>query len=273
MNREIWEQIINFIPITDYPLLPCPYCKNESLEINEETISYRKATCNKTQKLIQNKIEKKVESVGSIANQHIGWGILLGALAALTHEHRVPAKFIVFLSCSNCNGHVSATGTAQYSEDLSNQKNMKSQLIKVEYFSPPLPIFNLSSNVPSNIHQEVLQSFNHFHSDLSSSGAKLRRSIEKMCLELGFKEKNLHATISSMQKDFPTEAELLHSLKLIGNEATHKDSVNEEDLLDAFEVQDFVLGLFDRIKAKKEVEETSKRLMQKFEKKSDKPIP
>lgn len=119
----------------------------------------------------------------------------------------------------------------------------------------------------------MLQSFNHFHSDPHSSGAKLRRSIETMCSELNFKEKNLHAMLSSMEKEFPREAQLLDSLKLLGNAASHRDSVSEEDLLDAFEVQEYVLGLFDRIKEKKEVEETSKRLMEKFGKKPNKPIP
>jgi hypothetical protein len=69
-----------------------------------------------------------------------------------------------------------------------------------------------------------------------------------------------------MEKQFPEEADLLHSLKLLGNEATHSDSVNEEDLLDAFEVQEFVLGLFERIKDKKQIADTANKLKQKFNK-------
>lgn len=68
-----------------------------------------------------------------------------------------------------------------------------------------------------------------------------------------------------MAKTFPTEAKLLHSLKLLGNEATHSDSVKEEDLLDAFEVQEFVLGLFNRIEAQKQVESKANKLMLKFD--------
>ncbi len=263
MNRITWETIVNFTNVNKYPILPCPYCKETNLEIDKSSITYRKVTCEDTSSLIQEDIRSQVATVATIAEKNILLGAILGFGAIATYKGKEPAKFLSFFSCNNCGEHVTATGTAQLVEK-NNQENTNSSLIKVEYFSPPIPVFAISPNVPIAIQREVLQSFNHFHSDLSSSGAKLRRSIERMCSELGFKEKNLHSSISSMEKEFPREAKLFNSLKLIGNEATHGYTVNEEDLLDAFEVQDFVLGLFDRIKEEREIEEKSRKLEEKF---------
>jgi hypothetical protein len=272
MNRKTWETIIDFIPINEYPILPCPNCKEESLAFDPKSITYRIVKCDKTLSVIQSETMQKVDDVVNIFERNKALGVLAGIVSFAMHDYKKPAKFVGFLSCSNCFMSVSATGTAHYIEQSNMQKKVLSHLIKVEYFSPPIPIFNLSKNVPEKIYGEVLQSFNHFHADINSSGLKLRRAIEKMCTELGFQEKNLHASISAMEKQYPREAELLHTLKLIGNEATHADSVNEEDLIDAFEVQEVVLKVFDRLFDEKKVEEQKNRLLNKFNKKNVMPL-
>lgn len=83
---------------------------------------------------------------------------------------------------------------------------------------------------------------------------------------MGFKGRNLHDSITEMAKSYPQEAHLLNSLRLLGNDATHSDAVSEEDLLDAFEVQEFVLGIFERDKLKKQAEKTAAKLTSKFDK-------
>jgi hypothetical protein len=237
---------------------------NHSLSIDAKSISYRKAIHPEKSAILAKEINSNRQDVSDAFKTNTFLGVLVGIGTILLNTKKAPAKFTCFFKCKNCGGDVSATGTSQH--PISNQNPIDAPSLKVEYFSPPIPIFNISSLVPIPVREEVLQSFNHFHSDLSSSGAKLRRSIEKLCSELGFKEKNLHCSISSMEKQFPEEADLLHSLKLLGNEATHSDSVNEEDLLDAFEVQEFVLGLFERIKDKKQIADTANKLKQKFNK-------
>lgn len=270
MNRDIWEKIINFIPIKEYPSLPCPYCNNTSLFIDATSIKYRKSNCSKTTELIDNKTKEQLQVSADICEDNVFFGVLHGICTLVTTKHKQPAKFVCFFTCRNCESDVSATGTSQYPIASQNKDPLNLPLIKVEYFSPPIPIFNISNSVPIKIKNEVLQSFNHFHSDLCSSGTKLRRSIEMLCEELGYKEKNLHFTISSMEKDFPKEANLLHSLKLIGNEATHSDSISEEDLLNAFEVQDFVLTIFDRLEQEKIINERAAKLNVKFNKSNTK---
>lgn len=269
MKREIWESIIDYISITNYPVLPCPYCKQDTLNIEIENVIYREVTCDKTACLIQQETLQKAKDVRDVFEKNQWAGIFYGILSVAEHKNKIPSKFIGFLSCSNCNGQVSATGTAQFITDTAvNTKEPLPHLIKIEYFSPPIPIFIVSDNVPKEIFSEILQAFNHFHSDLNSSGAKLRHAIEKMCAELGYKEKNLHATITAMAKDFPKEAKYLHSIKLLGNEASHAGGVEEKDLLNAFTVLEYVFGIFNRIKEEEILNISADKLVEKFDKKA-----
>ena len=269
MKKEIWESIIDYMPIINYPTLPCPYCKEDTLNLEIENVIYRKVTCDKTSSLIQKETLQRAKEVTDIFEKNQLAGVFFGILSVVEHKNKIPSKFIGFLSCSNCSGQVSATGTAQFiTNNAANTKEPLPHPIKIEYFSPPIPIFNVSDNVPKEIFSEVLQAFNHFHSDLNSSGAKLRHAIEKICAELGYKEKNLHATITSMTKNFPKEAKHLHSIKLLGNEASHAGGVEEEDLLNAFAVLEYVLGVFDRIKEEEALNLNSNKLIEKFDKKA-----
>jgi Domain of unknown function (DUF4145) len=270
MDRHIWESIIGFVPLQSYPTLPCPYCMSHSLSIDTKSINYRKAIHPETSAILAKEMNSKKQEVSDAFKENTFLGVLVGVGVIFSNAQKAPAKFICFFKCKNCGGDVSATGTSQHPISTNNQSSVENPLLKVEYFSPPVPIFKVSSSVPTPIKEAVLQSFNHFHSDISSSGAKLRRSIEKLCSELGFKERNLHSSISAMEKQFPKEAGLLQSLKLLGNEATHSDTVNEEDLLDAFEVQEFVLGMFERVEAEKLVEDKANKLRLKFDKESNK---
>lgn len=213
--------------------------------------------------------KKKFDAASEALETNTFLGVLAGIANAVdtASSQKTPAKFICFFECKNCNNQVSATGTAQI--PIANTESPRNPTtVKVEYFSPPVPMFPINQEVPDSVATEMLQAFNHFHSDLSSSGAKLRRSVEKLCLELGYKEKNLHFTISALQKDHPTEGGLLNSLKLLGNEAAHSDSVDESDILNAFEVQEVILDIFPRVKLRKLAEENAAKLIQKFQNKN-----
>ncbi len=72
-----------------------------------------------------------------------------------------------------------------------------------------------------------------------------------------------------MEKVFPSEGKLLHSIRLFGNEATHSDNFDEEDLLDAFEVINFVFNLYNRLVQKKIVKEKSFKIKTKVSSKKN----
>lgn len=265
MYREIFEEIIGFKGLTSYPSLPCPYCGEKHLNIDMDSIHYKIVNLEDASKIIKKEREESISSVAETFEESKFLGILHGVLEVTERIFERPAKFISFFQCDNCSKTVSATGTMK----IDKEENINTADIKVEYFSPPIPIMQLSTNLPIEISEELVQAFNHFHSDLTSSGAKLRRAIEKMCFDLDYREKNLHFSITAMSKDYPTEAQFLDSLKLVGNEATHADEIDEHDLLDAFEVMDYVHRLYDR---KKELELANMRALKLQEKFNKKPL-
>ena len=238
---------------------------SKSLVIDSGSINYRKVALHEKTTFITKEMNSELQRYSDISKQNTFLGVLLSVGAAISSMQKEYSKFICFFKCKSCGGDVSVAGTSQHPLGGKHNASTENPLLKVEYFSPPVPIFVVDQRVPLPVKNEVLQSFNHFHSDICTSGAKLRRSIEKLCSELGFNEKNLHSSITAMGAQFPREAELLHSLKLLGNEATHADSVNEEDLLNAFEVQEYVLGMFERIEAERQADEKAKNLKIKFD--------
>jgi len=265
MDRELWKKVVKFVSVENYPLLHCPYCNSSHLRIDKESISYRKSSRFEHNTLLAKEEKARNTAVKDAFEQNAFFGILAGLSNAITSMSWIPTKFICFFKCDKCHNDVSATGTAQYPV----KKENGSPTIKVEYFSPPIPIFEVDPSIPDRIKNEILQAFNHFHCDLNSSGMKLRRSIENLCDELGVKKRTLHDSIIELGNTHPTEAKLLNSLKLVGNEATHSDTVTEEDLLDAFEVQYFVLNIFKRNQEAKKVQESANRLLNKFDKRID----
>lgn len=263
MNREVFEKIVGFVSVNNYPVLPCPYCLENELVINNDTLNYELINikdCNSS--IVTKEYDENLSLAKDIYEENKFFGVLatfaVGGML-LMEKH---AKFICFFTCNNCMKSVSSTGTLKLDRD----ENIDRGSMKIEYFSPPIPIFKLSDNIPIDIRNELIQVFNHFHADLNSSGAKLRRAIEKLCLDLGFKEKNLHFTITKMKDKYPVESELLDSLKLLGNEATHSDAVTENDLLDALEVMDYVLSLYNRKKELQLANEKALKLKEKFKK-------
>ena len=263
MYREIFEKIIGFQNLNSYPILPCPYCSQKHLRIDTDTLHYKIVDVLDAPNIIKEERKKSITEIKDIYEESKFFGILFGAITVIGSVIEKPAKFVSFFKCDNCNKDVSATGTLK----IDREEDINTASIKVEYFTPPIPIIKLSPNLPEKIREELIQAFNHFHSDLTSSGTKLRRAIERLCLDLGFKEKNLHFSITSMGKEYPQESEFLDSLKLLGNESVHEGKVNEHDLLDAFEVMDYVLQLYDRKKYLEIANMKALKLKEKFNKK------
>ena len=42
MNTKLWKSILNFVPLSEYPNLPCPFCHHETLKFDEDTIISKK---------------------------------------------------------------------------------------------------------------------------------------------------------------------------------------------------------------------------------------
>ncbi len=278
MNK--WKSILDFVALDKYPNLPCPYCHQETLSFDKSDIRSRpvsenyKKIASRHFNLESNKQKEKSIAQEKLAGKMLESNSLLGfvgAAALVYHEVVKPSyhfcKFTAFMSCTNCNDNVAVIGLSQeHTKKTENEKQLP-PLYKIEQFSIPVPMFEISTAVPTSIHLELLGAFNYFHIDTNLSASKLRRAIEKFCNELGMKPNTLARQIKELETKYPIEANFLNTLRLVGNEGTHSDNVNEDDLLLAFDIVEEVLAIFPRLAKLERLKAPQAQLEDKFDKK------
>lgn len=265
-DQPLWAGLVDFRSLNGYPTLPCPYCNQNNLKADLDSFSYREQPWCSDNPSVNRSMAAQRQTTKEIFKTNEFLGIIYGFGAALQMAQHTPAKFVGFFSCSSCGGDVAVTGTAMI--PLKGAKFGLGVMVKAEYFSPPVPMFPIPATTPRVVAREVLQAFQHFHCDLTASGGKLRRAIEQLCEALGFSRRNLHESIRAMAQEFPKEAEWLTPLKLMGNEATHSDRIDEADLMASFRVLEAVLDLFRRKAMEAEIAKSLPILKEKFQRPS-----
>lgn len=280
MNTDKWKSILGFVALDEYPQLPCPYCYQETLNIDESSIVSRvvsdnyKKIASRHFNLEQNKQQEKSSKQEELVEKMLeskSWLGIVGAIGYTMYQEIQPSyhfcKFTAFMTCACCSDNVAVIGLSQeHTKKTENEKQLL-PLYKIEQFSVPVPMFEISSTVPASIQFELLGAFNYFHIDTNSSASKLRRAIEKFCSELGMKDNHLGRQIKELETKYPTEASFLNTLRLVGNEGTHSDKVNEDDLLLAFDIVEEVLAIFPRLAKLECLKAPQAHLDNKFEKK------
>lgn len=263
-SKFLWDSIKNFICPENYPKLPCPYCNAVKLQLSLNTLDYRTTQSHFGNFSVNKHNTATYTGITKAAKENKILDLIVHGMDFLENAKHEPGKFIAFLECEECHQSVSVTGSARVPNQFA--KSNTGIGIKAEHFSPPIPVFSIDESTPTSVAQELLQAFNYLHWDLNASGAKLRRAMEKMCAELGYKEKNLHRSIEAMCEMYPEEGGWLRTLKLVGNEATHSDGVDENDLLHSFEIFEAALYIFKRKIMAAKVANTIPKIEQKFSK-------
>lgn len=261
-SQALLKNIKSFIPPESYPALPCPYCNAVQLRLSVESLKYKVVPPNDGNFVVNRHNSDVLNNFKNATNGKNVLEFVVNGLLLWDNLKYDSGKFVGFMECNKCLNAVAITGSAIIPKSQVN-RDVKIA-IKAEHFSPPIPIFAINENIPQAVIQELLRSFNYFHSDLAASGAKLRRAIEQMCYELGFKAKTLHRSIELLSTKYPEEGAWLQALKLVGNEATHSDGIDEQDLLHSFQIFSGALDIFRRKKLTEEVKVTIPIITQKF---------
>ena len=274
MDLPLWKRISNFVAKDSYPKLPCPHCNNVELTLDLESIQTRSASekvlLEGSRKYRDEKLKKKRvsdERQAAIQEADGFWLPLLGTIITAHQEETaaingIPYLFSAFFNCDSCDQHIVSTGVLLKPKKGFDDKS-KPEHIKIEQFSPTVPIFPLSTNTPKVIGEELFDSFKHFHFDPPSAASKLRRAIEQFCDDMKVEGGNLNRKVQNLAKTHPEEAAYLEPLKLIGNEGTHGCDVTELDLLYAFQMFQFVLELYDRKARFESLQQTYDKLANK----------
>jgi len=197
-------------------------------------------------------------------------------------------KFITFLKCGNkdCKeiAVMSGIGKVEEEYDSPDDPNPNTSCVgcyEIKYMDPPTNIIKISrKDVPLEIRDVAEESFSLFWGHPSSAGNKIRTVLELILDEKGIKtseisEKGkecsltLHRRVEEFGKfengKYKKLSKMLMSIKWLCNAGSHKEELKKEDLLNAYEVLDYVLDeIFVRERELSEAEKTSDKLDKAF---------
>lgn len=230
--------------LNDFHFFKCPKCKQGYLEIDRETFESEMTQGSKEAYELTNEI----------------------SLCTLL--------FHCYLRCNNkkCQSLHVMSGEGRTEEHLGYDEDgmeMMSypEFYAIKYIDPSLNIIEISEKIPSDIKATLEESFLFFWIDCSSAGNKIRKSLEIIMDNLNIDKGNLHTRIKKFGEKYRELSEMLMGVKWLGNFGSHEDGLTRDDLLDAYEVLDYVLhDLFLRDKYFDQIKRKASNLTKKYKK-------
>lgn len=127
-----------------------------------------------------------------------------------------------------------------------------------KHFEPAIPLFEIPTNTPEPIVEEIKNSFKVFWTSSSSCGNNLRIVVEKILDELNvLKDDNRYIPLRSRLKEYstinPELSRYLNGIRFIGNHGSHHSDLTTEDVIHAYMMIEFcLLKLYDNSDSKLE---------------------
>ena len=179
-------------------------------------------------------------------------------------------RFSLQLICDNANcGEVvvvsGETLVIEFYNDENDRWEYSSQLCPRAMFPAPL-IIDIPTQAPRNVRDNIRLASSHFWLDTSASANRLRASVEFLLDFLEIPRETVNATSGSTRR-LDLNARIAHyelvnaehapsltALRMIGNLGSHGEDVQQEAILDAFEIYEYTLDALcgqrkDRIEA------------------------
>ena len=249
----------------NFPRFNCPFCGEGIIEINEKFFI---ESITETSKVFNN-ITGEVEGMA--------------------------LKFACILRCNNkkCEEIMIIEGDGNIKNELIDELIEEepadvacdySQIIHVVYYNikymhPPINIIDVSKDIPSSIEATLKESFSLFWNHQSSAGNKIRNAIELLLDDKKIvkrkksqKGKYYYLSLHDRLKEFKNidseMAKKLMSLKWLGNAGSHTFILNKDDLIDAYEILDYILyEFYVKENKRQKTNKMSKVLTKKYKKK------
>ncbi|RYX86611.1 DUF4145 domain-containing protein [bacterium] len=227
MNRHIWQR--DFLENQTIKW-PCPACHAAKLILEKRTLN----TGETSQSLNEHRE----------AGWEPGW---------------IEGRFTCFLKCHECLEDVAVAGRYSVEEWGNDELRQVEHMHRFEplFFMQAPPIIQLPKKLPLDIQKEIEASFQLYWVDLASCANRIRSSVEMLLTDLGVKrtivsnrrrrDLNLHNRIEIFRDVNSMLADALLAVKWIGNAGSHSNALDEKDILDGYEMLEYVLEeLFDQ---------------------------
>lgn len=208
------------------------------------------------------------------------------------------SRFCLLLECKNCEEIFCVAGTVslkEYRGDCGSeacydeyieflQKGIEDlsrhyhSYYSIKFIDPQIDIFKIQEQVPDEIKNNLLRSFSLFWGDKEASANKVRAVLELLMdhfeiskTDINKKGKEYKLSLNSRLNLFRSHehygylVEKLIAIKFLGNAGSHMQPVTKEDLLDAYEIIEYVLEeCFQRQERAKSLIEKSRNLENKY---------
>ncbi len=187
-----------------------------------------------------------------------------------THAHKHEAwepEWIEYvyscqLKCSNpaCEEKIFSIGDGtvdSYVDDDNGQKLVYCDYFRPKFFLPNLKIFTIVKNTPADIKESIEESFKLFFASPPAAGNQLRIALVRLLDNLKIQKitnkkgrrslLTTHARIDKLPKKYAKFQNLFYAIKWLGNNGSHSQELNMDDIMDAYDIFEIVLDeIFDK---------------------------
>ena len=220
MQKEIWKSSIGD---EKCPPWPCPSCGAGVVTIEPGSF-------------------KHAPTKASLADSDEDWW----------GPENVVHSFVAWGKCSNasCAEGFSLSGTGSVEVGPDEQGSPEYQdYFELRYCHPSLRLIDLPKQCPQGVSDSLAYAFALYWVDRPATAGRIRVAVERLLDHLGVPSKttnggylSLDKRIDAFSKGDPVIGAHLMALKWLGNVGSHTDYVSTDDLLDAFEILEHVLG-------------------------------
>jgi Domain of unknown function (DUF4145) len=166
----------------------------------------------------------------------------------------IVARFAGFLQCNYkaCHEVASISGDApinvfEYQDEYEHYQNIAHHYTVKAILPPPLPIV-LPEAVPDGIKEVASSAAALIWASSEAAGNQLRQVVELFLNEMGIPAQTAsggyiaaHDRIKQFEKVDAENGEALLAVKWLGNSSSHPGGLSRDDVLDAFDMIEFVL--------------------------------
>jgi hypothetical protein len=234
INRDIWINN-SFSYKESAPPWPCPICNIGIIKGDKYTlkIEQSQATLKARRSLSYNKGNEAAEF-----------------------------RFAGFMVCENnhCREKIAVAGKGKlYATSTDGPVDIKYKGDRYSvyiplHFEPALNLFIIPESCPQNIVCQIKKSFSHYFNDSNACANSIRTSLELIMNEQGIPNTNgkgkfvsLAQRIEKFNSKNSELKPLIKAVKWIGNAGSHIEEVDKSDLLDGYELLNFVIEeLYER---------------------------
>jgi hypothetical protein len=171
---------------------------------------------------------------------------------------QIVGRFAAVLTCVGCKADIGIAGEYRVQDDRHIDPEFGEGGDYVEYYRPRYftdspRLIECPPATPVAVLNEIAGSFQQYWSDPNSCANRIRSSVELLLTdqrvpkssgrdkEGRWKFLKLHSRIERFAQFQQALAEKLMAVKWLGNAGSHSDSLDQDDLLDGYEILAFVL--------------------------------